>query len=341
MTPTASASDRPSRRGGSSALKRKLGAFGGWWRFTLPIGSRVEWGATGGYYIDFTAKVEEPRWPPAFVTGDRRPLYVAITQWALGCYERFLAEEDERWLAAAQAAGDYLVAKQYRGGRLDGGLFHHTPYPHTFALRPPWLSGIAQGQAASLLVRLHRVDGSEALAEAARRMIGPLSVPAAEGGVQALLDGRPFPEEYPTNPPSHVLNGGIFGLWGLRDVGVALDDPESTRAFEAGLEALVGGLPRWDLGHWSRYDLFPHPVSNVATVAYHELHINQLRAMAAVAPHPRLETTAARFARYAEARRNYVRALAEKVLFRVLVPRNPALSRWLRRARPATHPSLP
>jgi len=295
----------------------------------LPPGQRVSRDGTAGYYIDFTSKATDARWPPAFMTGSQRPLYVAIIQWGLGCYERFLAEEDERWLAAALQVGEYLVDEQHRGGRLDGGWFHRAPFPHTFALRPPWLSGMAQGEGASLLIRLRSASGRETFSEAARRALGPLNVPTAAGGVRALLDGRPFPEEYPTDPPSHVLNGGIFALWGLRDVGAALDDAPASSGFDEGLDALVASLPKWDLGGWSRYDLFPHPVTNIASSAYHELHINQLRAMATIAPRPQLEATAARFEGYAASRRRHLHAFARKALFRAFVPRHRGLSRRL------------
>ena len=124
------------------------------------------------------------------------------------------------------------------------------------------------------------------------RALSPLSVPSSEGGACALLDGRPFPEEYPTQPPSFVLNGAIFALWGLRDVAVGLGHAEAGRAFEDGVDALAASIHRWDTGSWSLYDLFPHPVPNVASGAYHALHVAQLEAMVQLAPRPELAAAA-------------------------------------------------
>jgi hypothetical protein len=180
---------------------------------------------------------------------------------------------------------------------------------------------MAQGEGASLLVRLHSATDEERYAEAALRALGPLAVPSAEGGTMAMLEGRPFPQEYPTSPPSFVLNGGIFAMWGWHDVALALGDTRASSAFEGAVDTLALNLHRWDSGWWSRYDLYPHPFANPASFAYHQLHIAQLEAMHRVAPRPELAETAARFARYESSRSNRARAFITKAAFRLLVPR--------------------
>ena len=112
----------------------------------------------------------------------------------------------------------------------DGSWLHHDPFPHTFPLPPPWASGITQGQGASLLVRLNAETGDADLARAARLALEPLLTPQSSGGVCGELGGRPWPEEYPTSPESHVLNGAIFALWGMRDVAVGLGSHEVQNA---------------------------------------------------------------------------------------------------------------
>jgi len=154
-----------------------------------------------------------------------------------------------------------------------------------------------------------------------------LRKPVRAGGARAALGGGPFFEEYPTEPPSFVLNGGIFALWGCYDVGLGLDDTPAAEDFTAGVDTLAGNIERWDTGYWSLYDLFPHPgLPNVASSAYHSLHIMQLRAMQIIAPRPELRDTVARFEGYEESRGNATRAFAEKALFRVITPRNRVLA---------------
>jgi hypothetical protein len=296
--------------------------------FFLPLGPAFDPAGVDGYPIDMRVKARSSSWPPPEMAGSME-FYVGVAQYGLGAYERWLAGDGEQWLAAARAAGAHLLSKQ----EPDGSWLHHKAFAHTFPLSPPWRCGMAQGEAASLLVRLHRTTGEDDLATAAKRALEPLSLSRAEGGVRALLDGRPWPEEYPTEPPSFVLNGAMFALWGLHDVGAALADADAARSFEEGVDSLAASLHRYDNGWWSLYSLYPHPVIGVASSFYHDLHITQLRAMDMISTRAEFEPTRTRWAAYASSPSNRRRAFASKAVFRMLVPRNRFLARrmpWTR-----------
>ena len=113
--------------------------------------------------------------------------------------------------------------------------------------------------------------------------------------------------------------GGIFALWGVYDVWRALGDEGAGRLFTEAHETLSEHVERWDTGFWSRYDLYPHRVANVASASYHTLHIDQLTALALLSPSVALESAASRFRGYATSRGHRVRALLHKVAFRALV----------------------
>src|SRR5215213_7405939 len=118
--------------------------------FSPPIGDH--WTADqdlGGYYIDFTLKTDEPSWPPSWFAPRERQLHVATAQWGLGCLERFHKGEGDAWLEAALSAGRHLIGEQHHGGSQDGGWQHLTDMPHTFRIKAPWISAIAQGEGAS------------------------------------------------------------------------------------------------------------------------------------------------------------------------------------------------
>lgn len=93
---------------------------------------------------------------------------------------------------------------------------------------------------------------------------------------------------------------------------------------EEGISTLAASLERYDTGYWSRYDLFPHAITNLANPMYHRLHIDQLRAMSLIDTDRRFPAMVERFQRYEAAGQSHS-CLPRQVVFRLLVPRN----RWL------------
>lgn len=284
-----------------------------------------------GYYIDLSIKAPDPHWPPPWLPPRDQQLHVATAQWGLGAYERYLHGAGEDYLAGAIEAGKHLLDIQTPSGSLRGGWPHLFPMPHTYRIDPPWLSAIAQGEGASLLARLWLETGDEAFARGARLALEPMRVPAAEGGTLALLDGREFVEEYPSDPPSFVLNGAMFALLGFHDVGKYLRDEHAAADFERLSEALAAELHRFDTGSWSLYDLHPHLLPNVASPAYHLLHINLLTVLGEVTGRSEFSITAARFQGYRLRRANRIGAVLRKIAFRLVTPRNPGLAHRLPR----------
>jgi hypothetical protein len=137
--------------------------------FNQPLGQRIEPEGVGGYYVDMRVKARTPTWPtPDFGALDRT-MKVAIAQWGLGAFEHWLETGSEEWLAAARSAADHFVSTQVRDGPLAGGWPHVQSFPHSYELPAGWLSGMAQGEAASLLVRVHAETGDDARAGAAQR----------------------------------------------------------------------------------------------------------------------------------------------------------------------------
>jgi hypothetical protein len=286
----------------------------------------------GGYYNDLREKGLEHGGPDGALAAARelaasRRLASPVTMVQLGLGGWQLARDDERWLPVVEFVARWVESELDDRGRI-AFLF---AMPHTFRLEPPWYCALAQGEAASLLVRAAHALDDLSLLDAAARAVEPLLDEGSEL-VSPTPEG-PVLEEYPTEPPAHVLNGWIFALWGLYDVAAQLgaDGSESRRMvagrartrFETSVSALAAHLPEYDVGFdWSRYDLMPRRIPNVASPFYHRLHVEQLRALARLAPeHPILSETAERW--LAALRRPHARghALALKVLFRMAEPR--------------------
>ena len=290
-------------------------------RLRLLPGRQVDRSRLRGYYIDFHPKtVSDAAWPPPWLrTGYG---HVKLAQVALGHFERHVATGDADALHFAASAAEFFVETQQPAGSDDeGGWYHEFPFAHRSQLRPPWLSAMAQGQAASLLLRVYLVTGREELAESARLAMRPFDRPVERGGVTAVVGSSLFAEEYPTTPASHVLNGAVFALWGVRDVAETLDDESARRLHDDLYDGLVATLPRFDLGTWSRYDLYPKPPVNIASSFYHRLHISQLEALGSLYGESAFTTLAERFIAYEQRATLRCAAFMRKVAFRLRVPR--------------------
>jgi hypothetical protein len=291
-------------------------------RFHLLPGEQVHPSELRGYYIDFRPKVAPTdRWPTPWIRDGYG--YVKLAQLALGHFEYFVETGSEEHLAFAEAACSHFVRTQKRSGAVDdGGWSHAFAFKHREQLSPNWLSAMAQGQAASLLLRVFRATGESAFADAALLATKPFHHSVRAGGVTGELHGHPFPEEYPTTPQSHVLNGAIFALWGLRDVAETLQDKSTVDLHRAMLDGLVQTCDQWDTGRWSRYDLFPRPPINVSSSFYHHLHCSQLRAMHSLYGLDPFLELAKRYEGYQGQVALRWLAIAQKVAFRLRIPRH-------------------
>jgi hypothetical protein len=278
-----------------------------------------------GYYNDLRVELRVPdaaaarRRLQALVADRDRANHVTVAQLALGAWQ--MRDEDEAWLRVFAEAAAWLAAMLEDGG----GLPYLFAMPHTYAISPPWYSAMAQGQAASVFVRAALSLGDDSFADAAERAIWPLT---REGSsVVAQTPEGPVLQEYPTRPPSHVLNGWMFALWGLYDVTMLTERagqtaPNARRAFEEGTTALVRRIGLYDAGlGWSRYDLYPHRLVHVASPFYHRLHVALLNATAHLTGEETLRSKAAAWDAAAERLPLRIAAVARKGAFRLVYPR--------------------
>jgi len=251
------------------------------------------------------------------MTADRRLVQpVSIAQLGLGAWQ-LAAAGDGRWLEVVAAVSDWVAHELDSEGRIAFAF----AYPHTYRLEPPWYSAMAQGEAASLLSRAAVSLDRPELAHAAERAVSSLLSPSL---LVAETDEGPVLQEYPTDPPAHVLNGWINALWGVYDIAIAGGElsENAGRAFDRGMDALAARLPLYNTGwNWSQYDLFPHAIIHVTSPFYHRLHIEQLRAMHDLDPRPIFAKTADRWASGVENPLARTHAVARKVAFRVVNPR--------------------
>jgi len=119
-------------------------------------------------------------------------------------------------------------------------------------------------------------------------------------------------------PPTHILNGFMWALWGVFDYWLATSNASTKTIFNRGVETLLHNLDRFDTGYWSLYEQSGTHLKMLASPFYHRLHIVQLRVMSELTGDARFAEVAERWEGYAQRGSNRTRALIEKSVFKLL-----------------------
>ena len=272
-----------------------------------PVGRHFDETPLRGYVIDFRAKtVAGTAATPAQLSP------AALAQLALGWWERVIEGEPNllpRFLETTDLLRGAATRTPY------GPLWPYDADLPKYGLEAPWYSAMAQGQVASVFARASATTNDPADAALAIAAIQPLLRPSVPRLVAQTAEG-PVLEEAPSDRPSRILNGWIFALVGLQEVGAGLRDAEAAEAFAEGIATLERTLPRYDVGWWSRYSLYPHRFVDLAKPFYHRLHVAQLDALYRLTGVAAFAETSARWAAY-DRPIPRSRALAQKAIFRI------------------------
>jgi hypothetical protein len=262
---------------GDRSLPGAVGLARGAWNAALarghgyepqPLGARMSATSVEGYFVDLMAKTHDESEPSSLLPAD-------LAQLALGWGERLLAGDPGAGERLTELA-ELLAAAAVEAP--DGLRWPYGLAVPKYGLAPPWYSAMAQGQAASVFVRALRHTGDDRYRHLASAAIGPLLV-EGESDLVTQTPGGPILEEAPSEPRSHILNGWIYALWGVFDVAVGLGDARARRRFDDSAGCLAELLPRYDVGWWTRYSLFPHRLSDLAKPFYHRLHCTQVEVL--------------------------------------------------------------
>jgi len=243
---------------------------------------------------------------------------IAVAQWGLGNYNEFRATgrvgNQQKFLAAA----DWLCLRIRQNPH---GLWvwnHHFDWDYRVRLKAPWYSGLAQGQGISLLLRAHRETGRPVYFQVAKLAFDSFLKSVNEGGIAfSDCEGNLWFEEYIVSPPTHILNGFIWAVWGVYDYFLVTRDDRAWELFQRAVKTLLANLHRYDLGYWSRYELSETRLPMVASPFYHQLHIVQLRVMHRLTGEPPFSQIAGRWQDYTVSRSNRTRALCYKSAFKL------------------------
>ena len=243
---------------------------------------------------------------------------IAIAQYGLGNYNLWRRRSDEKRKKKFFLIADWLASHLDSNPKAIPVWNHQFDWEYRDTLKAPWYSALAQGQGISVLVRAHKESGDARYLDAARAAFESFQRPIEEGGV-AFTDesGDLWFEEYIVSPPTHILNGFIWALWGVYDYALATKETTAQELLTRGVRTLLHNLDRYDLGFWSLYEQSGTRLPMVASAFYHRLHIVQLRVMHRLTGEELFSRVADRWENYTRRRINRARALAGKVAFKL------------------------
>ena len=176
---------------------------------------------------------------------------IAIAQYGLGNYNLWRRTDDPERRRKFFLIADWLFSnlEPNRHGILVWN--HHFDWEYRDPLKAPWYSALAQGQGISVLVRAHHESGDPRYLDAASSAFFAFQQSVDNGGV-AFTDesGDLWFEEYIVFPPTHILNGFIWALWGVYDCFLATKNRRlrSSSLVECALYSTIWTVMIWDSG---------------------------------------------------------------------------------------------
>jgi heparosan-N-sulfate-glucuronate 5-epimerase len=243
---------------------------------------------------------------------------LAVAQYGLANLNIYLETGDNDRLEIARIQSEWLVENLEKN---DFGLpvwKHKFRWRYRHYLAPGWYSAHSQGTGISLLARMYKETDDIRYLNAAKTAFPALAAEIGSGGVKwAGADGDVWLEEYIVDPPTHILNGFVWGLWGVWDYYLLTNDAVAYRLFDECVLSLKKNLFKYDCGFWSLYDLSEQHLKMVTSLFYHDLHIVQLKVMAALTGDDFFDHWADKWSGY---RRNVIfraGALVYKVIFKL------------------------
>jgi heparosan-N-sulfate-glucuronate 5-epimerase len=228
---------------------------------------------------------------------------ISIAQYALANMTAFRRGDGSREVTA-RAQLDWLAGAQCREGEWIGCWVMEHDDPKYPWLRSPWSSALASGNAMSALLRGWQLFGEDSYGDAGR-----LAYDGLHGARDMMLYEETGPElwyeEYPAEPPMHVLNGHVYCLFGVADYARVTGDATADARWRRAATTALSRLAEFDLGYWSMYDLrWREPV----TLHYQKnIHVPQMRILAALTGDHEFDVVADRWERYWNSRLSRVR----------------------------------
>ena len=204
----------------------------------------------------------------------------AIAQYGLGLISKYLKTKKLEMLEKAIIQGNWLCENIKISKNNIGRLEYNFGDASYVNIKKGYISAIAQGQAISLLLRLFIITGDKKYMLGAENLFRSFLYPISENGVVNFdKENNIFLEEALTSRVSCILDGFIYAIFGVYDYYLITNSEQAKELFDNCCKTLKKILPKFDLGFWSRADMYLERPKMPASYFYHNVHIYQLKAM--------------------------------------------------------------
>ena len=281
----------------------------------------------GQYYMSFHRKAQyqgsydKQGIPQLNYQGDIGIQYnpIAIAQWSLGNYNLWKKNNSQDCYKKFIKGADWLHNNLNINNENVYVWQHHFNWVYKENLINPWHSGLAQGQGLSVLCRAYRTTEDNRYLDSIEKVYQSFLIDIKNGGVTFKDNqGNIWIEEYiMQKDPTHILNGFIWGLWGIYDYWLLTKNKDIEKLFYKYIKTIEENITKYDIGYWSLYELSKLPIDMRASIFYHKLHIVQLNILFKMTNNKLFKDTSTKWKIYLSKKTNTIRATFMKILFKV------------------------
>ncbi len=242
---------------------------------------------------------------------------ITVSQYALFHFNQDKEQKKSHSKDIFLEQANWLIQNAEQGPKNTAVWYYLFDLPY-YGLKSPWISGMAQGQALSVLLRAYQLTKDSTFLKTAESVLPIFEIDVNNNGVQGHFpDGLPVIEEYPSlNVSSCVLNGFIFGIFGLYDYAIFTESDLAKKLFNKYLHSLEANLFRYDSGYWSYYEL-KQPL-RLASKSYHRIHIEQLKALRKITEKELFKNYSDRWIAYQHSFKSKFMWLIKKIIQKVI-----------------------
>jgi heparosan-N-sulfate-glucuronate 5-epimerase len=219
---------------------------------------------------------------------------VQIAQYALYRYDNAAAGDPDA-VASFLAQADWLVRAQ-----ASDGTYRYDVPAALYSATTNWISGMAQGEAAAVLLRAYALTANGDYLKAGARALSSLFHDVRTGGASFIRGDDVFFEEAAVAPECHILNGHLYAAFAVWEYARHVRDDQDYAALHHDAQRTLNRwLSSYDDRGWSCYDLAVDDAGrrHYAPLWYHHFHIAQLRIFTSMTGDARYAAMAARWNR--------------------------------------------